>query len=49
MALARLEGKIAFLKLLDHYPTMEYAEKHPTWGNNPFFRGMETLRINTRL
>ena len=48
MALARLEGKIAFTKLLERYPTMEYAETNPTWGSNPFFRGLATLRINTR-
>ena len=47
MALARLEGKIAFTKLLERYPAMEYAEQRPSWGNNPFFRGLATLRINT--
>ena len=49
MALARLEGKIAFTKLLQRYPKMEYVEQRPSWGSNPFFRGMATLRINTRL
>lgn len=46
MALARLEGKIALTKLLERYPDMAYAEEKPTWGSNPFFRGLTTLRIN---
>ena len=46
MALARLEGKIALTKLLARYPNMEYAEECPSWGTNPFFRGLATLRIN---
>lgn len=47
MALARLEGKIVFRKLLQRYPVMRYAEDVPSWGRNPFFRGLATLRIDT--
>lgn len=47
MALARLEGKIVFRKLLQRYPVIRYAEDVPGWGSNPFFRGLSTLRVST--
>lgn len=46
MALARLEGRIVFRKLLQRYPFIRYTEDVPTWGINPFFRGLSSLRVN---
>jgi pimeloyl-[acyl-carrier protein] synthase len=45
MALARLEGRIALRKLLERYDEIQYMEETPSWGNNPFFRGLTTLNI----
>ncbi len=47
MALARLEGKIVFRKLLQRYPDIQYAQDTPNWGSNPFFRGLSSLRVST--
>ena len=42
--LARLEGRVAFERLLDRYPDLSLADE-PEWGANPFFRGFETLAL----
>jgi cytochrome P450 len=44
-SLARLEAKVAFEALLERYPGMRRVDDRPEWGRNPFFRGLETLRI----
>ncbi len=49
MSLARLEAKIVLTKLFDRYPNLEYAEKSPSWGTNPMFRGLESLSVRTAL
>ena len=45
--LARLEGRVAFERLLDRYPELE-LEGEPDWGTNPFFRGFDELAVRTR-
>lgn len=47
MALARLEGKIVFTRLLERFPLIRNVDGVPTWGSNPFFRGLASLRIST--
>lgn len=42
--LARLEGRVAFERLLDRYPELSLAEE-PEWGSNPFFRGFDELQV----
>ena len=48
IALARLEARIAFRKLLGRFPVIRNMDDIPTWGSNPFFRGLSSLRISTR-
>ncbi len=43
-SLARLEGKVAFTRLLERFPALELAEE-PAWGRNPFFRGFDRLDV----
>jgi pimeloyl-[acyl-carrier protein] synthase len=45
MVLARLEGRIALRKLLERFDEIQSMEESPSWGNNPFFRGLANLRI----
>jgi len=45
MALARLEGRIAFRKLLERFDDIHYLDDIPAWGNNPFFRGLTKLNV----
>jgi len=45
-SLARLETKVTFEKLLAHYPDLALVSEKPQWGNNPFFRGHETLEVH---
>ena len=44
-SLARLEAKVAFEELLSRYDEMTMAEEAPQWGQNAFFRGLETLNV----
>ncbi|UOQ43281.1 cytochrome P450 [Halobacillus salinarum] len=43
--LARLEGKIAFQKLLTAFPHIKLAEKRPEWRNMFLLRGLKQLLI----
>jgi len=45
MALARLEGRIVFRKLLERFDDIHYLDDIPAWGNNPFFRGLAKLNV----
>jgi cytochrome P450 len=45
MSLARLEAKVVFNQLLNHFPTVTLAGNKPDWGENPFFRGLNTLHL----
>lgn len=45
MSLARLEAKIVFNQLLDNFPTATLVDSRPDWGENPFFRGLNTLHL----
>ena len=46
-ALARLETQVALEELLDRHPQMQLLDDAPAWGNNPFFRGLDHLNIQT--
>ena len=43
--LARLEGEIAFGRLLRRYPALQLAEAAPRWRHLINLRGLETLRL----
>jgi pimeloyl-[acyl-carrier protein] synthase len=45
-SLARLEATIAFEEILKRYDHMQLLDDHPTWGENAFFRGLETLNVS---
>ncbi len=45
--LARLEGRIAFRKLLERFPNMTMAEQELEWTPIPLVRGMENLIVDT--
>ena len=45
--LARLEGRIAFRKLLERFPDMTMAEQELEWTPIPLVRGMENLIVDT--
>jgi cytochrome P450 len=44
-SLARLEAKVAFEELLNRYSEMSLTDDKPQWGQNAFFRGMDTLNV----
>ena len=43
--LARLEGQVAILKILQEFPRMRSASAEPEWLPNFSFRGLKTLRV----
>jgi cytochrome P450 len=45
--LARLEGQIAFRRLLDTFPSMALAKQTLRWRPTIGFRGLEALRVTT--
>jgi cytochrome P450 len=45
MSLARLEAKVVFNQLLDNFPRLILADDKQDWGENPFFRGLNSLRL----
>ena len=45
-SLARLEGKVAFTRLLERFPNIEFGQQ-PAWGRNPFFRGFDEMWLET--
>lgn len=44
--LARLEGRVAILKILQEFPQMRLASKRPEWLPNFSFRGLKTLPVD---
>ena len=46
-SLARLEAKVAFEEILVRYDNLQLVET-PEWGNNPFFRGVESLSLSLK-
>ena len=44
--LARLEGRVAILKILQEFPEMRLASKPPEWLPNFSFRGLKTLPVD---
>jgi cytochrome P450 len=47
--LARLEARIAIQRLFERFPALRLADADapPSWRPNPFFHGLETLRVLT--
>jgi cytochrome P450 len=43
--LARLEGQVAILKLLQRFPRMRLLVERPEWSRNFSFRGLKTLPV----
>lgn len=43
--LARLEARVALMRLLDRYPRLELAHDQPDWRHNSFFRGLARLPV----
>jgi cytochrome P450 len=43
--LARLEGQIAILNLVQRFPEMKLAEPRPEWAPTFGFRGLKSLRV----
>jgi len=43
--LARLEGQIAILKMIQKFPKMKMARPQPDWGPNFGFRGLKSLPV----
>ncbi|MDZ7686286.1 MAG: cytochrome P450 [Gammaproteobacteria bacterium] len=48
LALARLEAKMTFEKLLDRFGCITLEDSEPAWQGNPFFRGLEHLHVDLR-
>jgi len=46
-SLARLEARLAFESLLSRFPAMQLVDEAPAWGNNPFFRGLDHLHVES--
>lgn len=44
--LARLEGQIAFMKLLERFPKIELATDSPQWRNTLTLRGLQSLPVS---
>ncbi len=44
--LARLEGRVAFERLLERHPDLA-LDGDPEWGSNPFFRGFDELNVRS--
>lgn len=45
--LARIEAAAAFRELFDRFPKLRLAEQSLTWRSLPFFRGLESLWVDT--
>ncbi len=43
--LARLEGQIALLYLIQRFPNMRLAAERPEWGDNLILRGLKSLPV----
>jgi cytochrome P450 len=43
--LARLEGRVAILKILQEFPQMRSVSAEPDWLPNFSFRGLKTLLV----
>jgi cytochrome P450 family 142 subfamily A polypeptide 1 len=41
--LARVEARIAFEKIIAHFPHMKLQSNAPQWRRSTFFRGLESL------
>ena len=47
IALARLEGEVAFRALARRYPEMQLADESAAWRGNAMLRALSTLRVRT--
>ncbi|WP_158588447.1 cytochrome P450 [Henriciella mobilis] len=45
--LARIEARHVYVKLFERYPDMKLADAPLVWRTLPFFRGLETLEVET--
>ena len=43
--LARVEARIAFEKIVKHFPALRLKENLPQWRKNSFFRGLSRLDV----
>lgn len=43
--LARLEGQVAILQMVQRFPDMRLADQQPQWSANVGFRGLKTLPV----
>jgi cytochrome P450 len=43
--LARLEGQVAILRMVQHFPRMRLATERPEWASNYAFRGLKALPV----
>ena len=43
--LARAEARIAFARLLRHFPRIELLDSEPDWKDQTLLRGLRTLRV----
>ncbi len=49
LALARLEAKIAFNAILDHFESLELIDRDPPWAQNALVRGPDRLMVRYRV
>lgn len=47
MTLARLEAKLALSAMLEMMPNLQLTSSKADWGTNDFFRGLNSLPVNT--
>jgi cytochrome P450 len=43
--LARLEGQVAFPRVLGRFPKLALADEHPPWSDSILTRGMLEMRV----
>jgi pimeloyl-[acyl-carrier protein] synthase len=43
--LARLEGQVAILRMVQHFPRMRLTTERPEWASNYAFRGLKALPV----
>lgn len=45
LSLARLEARVALTHILHRYSDLQLLDRVADWGSNPFFRGLNSLRV----